>query len=704
MTTSVSMLRPILSALLLFPAVLSLGGCMHRCEVDAAWGDPFGAASARRAVSPTAADLSAFAGCDDVAQTLATALAPAGPPAQADWPEPELGWCWGIDDGGGVLPGGQMYASDAAPDRAALGGDDMAESGDFAVRTGVNQQEESVDEADILQLAADGRVYVAHAGELRVFAGTPATAAAELGRLALPAPAFEMFLGAATDTVIAVAGRGYAAALQLVQPGWGGDVVGMPEPMPADDMGGSEPGVGAADRPDDDWYDGPAETRILLVDFAQPATGEILVDLQLDGEYLTSRRLPDGRLVVVTRFLPPAVAAVAVDAAVQSDAAAAQAGSLALATFRERVAARLAAAGAAGLTPGVSAGVAEPAMLACEDMLHPDGTPPALFTAVWFVDAAAGTVTQTVIQQAGDRVYVSPDNLWLAQSGEGWWWEDGRAAGSALWRVPLAADSPQVAAGGVVEGWIPSRMHMGEHVAALRVFSHDGYATRLSIVDAASTGDLPLLGEVKDIAPGENLQGVRFLGDRAFAVTFRQTDPLFSFDVADPRAPRLVGELVIPGFSTYLHPIGDDHLVTVGFAGTGDGLTGDLQVQLFDVSDMARPTRVDWLEPSVRWALSEALDEPRAFTFDPRSGLLVLPLAGETATGPFSGFGVYAVDVTHGIRELGLVAHPDQAWARRARVFEEGDLLGLLSLSTSALVWSDLDDLAAGPLAELPLE
>lgn len=699
MTTRTATLRPILSALLLLPAVIPLGGCMHRCEAGTARREIIAVASALRALVPTAADLTAFEGCDDVAQTLAVALAPATP-AQARWPESEseseLGWCWGIKDGGG-LPGGQMYATDAAPDRATPGDADMAESSDFGVRTGVNQQEESVDEADILQVTAGGRVYVAHAGELRVFAGTPATAAAELGRLTLPAPAFEMFLGAATDTVIAVAGRGFAGPLQLVQPGWGGDFVGLPEPLPAEDMGRSEPSVAGGD-------DGPAETRILLIDFAQPATGEVLVDLQLDGEYLTSRRLPDGRLVVVTRFLPPAVAAVVADAAVQSDAVAVQAGSLDLATFRSRIAARLAEAGHTGLAPGVAAGTAEPATLACADMLHPDGTPPALFTAVWFVDVVAGTVTQTVIQQAGDRVYVSPDNLWLAQSGENWWWDDSRGAGSALWRVPLDATAPTVVAGGIVEGWIPSRMHMGEYGEAMRVFSHDGHATRLSVVDARSTGDLPLLGEVRDIAPGETLYGVRFLGDRAFAVTFRQTDPLFAFDLADPRTPRLVGELEIPGFSTYLHPIGADHLVTVGFAGTGDGLTGGLQVQLFNVSDMAQPTRVDWLEPSVSWAWSEALDEPRAFTFDPLSGLLVLPLAGETNRGPFSGFGVYAVDVTHGIRELGLVSHPDQAWARRARVFEEGDLLGLLSLSTAALVWSDLDDLAGGPLAELLLE
>lgn len=210
-------------------------------------------------------------------------------------------------------------------------------------------------------------------------------------------------------------------------------------------------------------YDGPAETRVVLVDFSAPASGAVLRDLRLDGEYLTSRRLADGRLVVVTRFQPPAVAAIAGDMTILELAAAVQAGQARLDDLRGRLAATLAATGRDGLTPfgGPDESAADP--LACEALLHPEGAPPALFTAVWFVDVAAGEVTQTVVQQSGDHVYVSPENLWLVQSGETWWLDETRAAGSALWRVPLGVEAPGVAAAGLVEGWIPGRMHLGEY-------------------------------------------------------------------------------------------------------------------------------------------------------------------------------------------------------------------------------------------------
>lgn len=694
--TSSNRCRP-LRVLSLLLAAATLGGCMYRCEtsVDV----PASPWMARRAVAATAVELSPYASCEDLAQSLAVAMAPAAPAIPED-SEAEMGWCWGIEsDDDLALPGGQAMA-----ENTAIRGDVAEAEGDrFGVRTGVNQQEESVDEADILQVSDGGRVYIAHAGELRVFRAVPATEASELGRLALPAPALELYLGAATDSVLAIAGRGSVWPLQLVSPGWPGAVFGEPIAV---DRGGdtfSDPSVveGDADMPEVEvgaGHGSSAETRVVLVDFSAPASGVVRLDFRLDGEYLTSRRLADGRLLVVTRFQPPAVTAIAGDPTILELAAAVQAGQAGLDDLRDRLAARLAAAGRDGLTPfGGSDDSAEP--LACEALLHPEGAPPALFTAVWFVDVAAGEVTQTVVQ-SGMHVYVSPENLWLVQSGETWWLDETRAAGSALWRVPLDAEAPGVAAAGLVEGWIPGRMHLGEYEGALRVFSHDGYATRLTIVDATSADELPVLGEVLDIAPGEQLYGVRFLGPRAFAVTFRQTDPLFAFDVADPRAPRLVGALEVPGFSTYLHPVGDDHLVTVGYAGDEFGLTGGLQVQLFDVADLATPRRVDSLEPSVAWSWSEALDEPRAFTFDPRSGILVLPVVGEG----FGGFGVYAVDVTHGIRELGLVEHDNFAVPRRARIVEEGGLLELISLSSSALVWSDLGDLTSAPLAVLPLD
>ncbi len=125
--------------------------------------------------------------------------------------------------------------------------------------------------------------------------------------------------------------------------------------------------------------------------------------------------------------------------------------------------------------------------------------------------------------------------------------------------------------------------------------------------------------------PGETLRGVRFVGEVGYAVTFLETDPFYVLDLADPRAPRVVGEVELPGFSSYLHPI-DDGLV-VGFGPGGDGRTA---AKLFDVSDPTEPAVIDDLvlgddspvssDHHAFVDLGEGRFAVPATTWDPRSG------------------------------------------------------------------------------------
>ena len=110
--------------------------------------------------------------------------------------------------------------------------------------------------------------------------------------------------------------------------------------------------------------------------------------------------------------------------------------------------------------------------------------------------------------------------------------------------------------------------------------------------------EIEQVGSVLNLAPGERVQSARFVGDRGYVVTFRQVDLLFTFDLSTPNEPILEGELKISGFSNYMHPLGETHLLTVGPAGDDDGLSGDWQAQLFDVLDLKNPERVDTLVPS----------------------------------------------------------------------------------------------------------
>ena len=105
-------------------------------------------------------------------------------------------------------------------------------------------------------------------------------------------------------------------------------------------------------------------------------------------------------------------------------------------------------------------------------------------------------------------------------------------------------------------------------------------------------------GKVEDMAKGELIKSVRFVGNMAYVVTFRQTDPLFVIDLGNPEKPTVKGELKIPGFSEYLHPITENLLVGVGQDGTMIGTNGDCKVSLFDVSNPYEPKESSVLKVS----------------------------------------------------------------------------------------------------------
>lgn len=138
--------------------------------------------------------------------------------------------------------------------------------------------------------------------------------------------------------------------------------------------------------------------------------------------------------------------------------------------------------------------------------------------------------------------------------------------------------------------------------SALNQFSMDEYNGYLRI--ATTSGDwgenlinqvyvldsnLETVGLLKDIAKGERIKSVRFTGNTAYVVTFIQTDPLFVIDLTDVKAPKILGELKIPGYSAYLHPVGDGLVMGVGLDGTESGTNGGMKVSLFDVSDPTKP-------------------------------------------------------------------------------------------------------------------
>jgi hypothetical protein len=183
---------------------------------------------------------------------------------------------------------------------------------------------------------------------------------------------------------------------------------------------------------------------------------------------------------------------------------------------------------------------------------------------------------------------------------------------------------------------------------------------------------LHAVGAIEDLAPGERIYSARMMGDKGYMVTFRQTDPLYTFDLSDPRRPRVVGELKINGFSSYIHPLGSDHLLTIGQDADDSGRVLGAHLQVFDVSDPANPRRTAHrrLADQGGWSWSAAQWDHHAFTYDPRTRVLAVPMSSYhhgDASRTFLGVVLLQV-AKNGFEELGRISH--QALADTTRSIE----------------------------------
>jgi uncharacterized secreted protein with C-terminal beta-propeller domain len=267
---------------------------------------------------------------------------------------------------------------------------------------------------------------------------------------------------------------------------------------------------------------------------------------------------------------------------------------------------------------------------------------------------------------------------------------------------------------GRVDGFMLSQWSMDEYRGRLRVATTSSPAwwsgaTRNSesfvTVLEEKDGELVKVGQVGGIGEGEQIYAVRFFDDVGYVVTYQQTDPLYTIDLSDPTSPEVAGELDLLGYSAYLHPVGDGLLLGVGQDATEQGRTLGTQVSLYDVSDPAKPTRIqnytfDNGYSSVEW-------DHHAFLYWPQTGLTVIPVSAYTwdeKTQTESGFvGAIALEVTEdGINEIGRITQgtktgeADMYWWGPTidRSLVIGD--SLYTYSADGLLQSDLETVEPG--------
>jgi hypothetical protein len=616
------------------------------------------------------ARLEGFAGCEEL-ESYIEDTAVLDMRTQLSWQGYWLGVGGRGPDTGTGMPPPMASPSPGAPE----GGEDSV-SGP-GNHTGTNNQVAGVDEADFVK--NDGtRIFVISGQKLYVHKSWPAASLQALGSLTLEGYPRAMFLTEQHQVIV-------FSGVAVAQPGSGNGSGSNPGDPVADAPLPGKPAPAPDGLSTVPWY-GLSATKVTVVDVSDPTAPHVADAVYLPGSYTDARR-SDGtvRMLLSETFQWPEGVRWYPDAD-HADEAQYKKELQALMKKNERI---IRARTLAQWLPRAwhTAPDGSKVELAhdCKSFYRSNAPSQLGFVTLATLSLEGpGTLSlsNTHLLAPPGEIYASEDSLYLANNHWWWWPENGQKTYSYLHKFDLRQPGEARYVGsGVVEGSLLNQFSMDEHEGVLRV------ATTLSTLETSDSnpwgtqklssrittfreegGLLKEVGRSQELAEGERIYSARFLGTKGYVVTFRQVDPLFTFDLSDPAHPRKVGELKVPGFSTYIHPLGDTHLLTIGQhvpEGPSDpGLPG-LKLSLFDVSNLSAPTEAFTLRVSSSAAWSDASYDHKAFNFFAAKGLLAIPVA-EYSYAPsdyWSGFRselrVFRVSTTTGITLVGALPMSD---------------------------------------------
>ncbi|GEN10737.1 Beta propeller domain-containing protein [Myxococcus fulvus] len=624
------------------------------------------------------ARLDAFEGCEALEQHIED-TATKRMRASVESMRPR-GLQWWFGDGAAPPTGVPMPSEDNGGAGAPRGPDDY---------TGTNNQVAGVHEADFVQ--NDGNhIFVLSGSKLYVNRSWPADQLTRVSSLAIEGQPREMLYDKERQRLV-IASQVYEE--RPGRPSVWGDSPMMGAPLP--DCAGLRCG-----------YMQGGTLKVTVVDVSNLASPQVKQQVFLPGGYLTARRVDSAVRLVMTdefrwpsdvRFYPEYSRELenrdkmnaALDALIVKNEKLIRDQTLADWVEPGR---RVAADGTTTALP-----------FSCSDFFHANAPTGLGFVTVLSLDLdtveGAAPLGRTSVVSAPGVVYASTESLYL--SANHWWWQQvaEQSDHSYIHKFDIREPARATYVGsGSVAGVLVNQFAMDEHEGVLRVATTvttwrtegngDGVSTPTTngpdtvsrlVTFAPKNGRLEELGRSEDLAPTERIFSARFVGKKGYIVTFRQTDPLFTFDLSDPAHPRKVGELKIPGFSTYIHPLGDTHLLTFGEDRDEDGSWRNraLKLSLFDVSDLANPREAFTHRMGTTGSNSEALHDHKAFNYFAAKGLVAVPFVdwdysrADYWSGFTSELRVFRVDTATGFTPVGAVSardmfqrfeHPHWSW------------------------------------------
>lgn len=520
-----------------------------------------------------------------------------------------------------------------------------------------NTQEAGVDEADKVKADSLGNMYIAQHDRLIIADSWPAQSMNILSTLELGGPVSGLYLSEQDNLIIALVRAPFAIPTNTI--------------------------VADAIAPYIWWN---PQTDLVFVDISNKENPAINRRLRLDGRLIGSRA-SNGRLHLVQGFYLDRYI-YAQNAEVKSlladfhqaftDGNESEMASI-KARLRLHVSENLNIEDIAGLLPAyqiIDANQAGPDhTLPCNNIFAPIiDTRDNHILVVTSVDFSGDDIRRAAAVGSGWIVYASQQDLFIVQPGYSWWWDMHQQQQSAIHHFAISDRQPAYLSTGLVKGYVNDSFSLSYYEGHLRVASTQNFWNLSDRSDIRSTNHLYILadnnnksmdviGSVNNYGDNERIFSARFIEGKGFVVTFRQIDPLFSFDLTDPSAPFIAGELKIPGFSSYMHPIDNNHLLTIGRDGDGDGASNQIAIKLFDVSDLTNPLLIDSYTPELGdgYSWSQANWDHHAFTYYRPEKMLAVPLSSYHSINDnyFMGMLILNVDSDLGLSLAGTVDHED---------------------------------------------
>jgi inhibitor of cysteine peptidase len=324
----------------------------------------------------------------------------------------------------------------------------------------------------------------------------------------------------------------------------------------------------------------------------------------------------------------------------------------------------------------------------------------------------------TVLMGGASTMYVSPGNMYVTYPT----WTNGQY--TTIYRVSIDNGKLTFQAKGNVPGSVLNQYSMDEYNGYFRLTTTNWKDTTQNAVYVLNM-NLTTVGalELKNTEVRETIQSTRFLGDKAYVVTFQQKDPFFVLDMSNPTAPKVAGKLEIPGYSSYLHPYDENHIIGLGME------NNSVKLSLFDVTNVNAPKEIAKYTVQADYSYSEASYDPKAFLFNKDKQLLVIPVSitrygtispalpdagGKVIATPIQGGywqGAYVFKLTAagGFELKGAVAHQDYTSTQQYYGYDYTLTVNralyinntLYTVSNAKVKLNSLTDLA--PIAEVKL-